>query len=126
MTKPKHFRVQFISYFNIIIISIDNFLFNLIEKNGISFIETSALDSTNVEQAFQSILTGIIHLDLFYDLIVNKFFSFEEIYRIVSQRPMPESSLTHSNGGAGSAHIPIRLPPTNPVSDSKQNTSCCS
>jgi hypothetical protein len=29
------------------------------EKNSLSFIETSALDSTNVEQAFQNILTGI-------------------------------------------------------------------
>lgn len=28
------------------------------EKNGLSFIETSALDSTNVEAAFQNILTG--------------------------------------------------------------------
>ena len=28
------------------------------EKNGLSFIETSALDSTNVEIAFQNILTG--------------------------------------------------------------------
>jgi small GTP-binding protein len=32
------------------------------ERNGLSFIETSALDSTNVETAFQNILTGnIIH-----------------------------------------------------------------
>ncbi|CAG9787035.1 unnamed protein product [Diatraea saccharalis] len=38
------------------------------EKNGLSFIETSALDSTNVEPAFQNILT--------------------EIYRIVSQKQM--------------------------------------
>jgi Ras-related protein Rab-11A len=29
-----------------------------LEKNGIAFIETSALDSTNVEQAFHTILTG--------------------------------------------------------------------
>ncbi|XP_046857520.1 ras-related protein Rab-11B [Xenia sp. Carnegie-2017] len=29
------------------------------EKNSLSFIETSALDSTNVEQAFQNILTEI-------------------------------------------------------------------
>ncbi|KAH0557422.1 RAS oncogene family member Rab11 [Cotesia typhae] len=36
------------------------------ERNGLSFIETSALDSTNVETAFQNILT--------------------EIYRIVSQK----------------------------------------
>ncbi|MED6233216.1 Ras- protein Rab-11A [Ataeniobius toweri] len=28
------------------------------EKNGLSFLETSALDSTNVETAFQTILTG--------------------------------------------------------------------
>lgn len=31
------------------------------EKNGLSFIETSALDSTNVELAFQNILTEIYH-----------------------------------------------------------------
>lgn len=30
------------------------------EKNELSFIETSALDSTNVETAFQNILTGRI------------------------------------------------------------------
>lgn len=28
------------------------------ERNGLSFIETSALDSTNVDMAFQNILTG--------------------------------------------------------------------
>ena len=28
------------------------------EKEGLSFIETSALDSTNVETAFHNILTG--------------------------------------------------------------------
>ena len=28
------------------------------EKNSISFIETSALDSTNVEEAFKNILAG--------------------------------------------------------------------
>jgi hypothetical protein len=53
-------------------------------------------------------------------------FSFKEIYRIVSQRQMPDSMGANGNGGTGSSHVPIRLPPTNPVSDSKQNTSCCS
>jgi len=33
-----------------------------VEKNGLSFIETSALDSTNVEAAFQNILTEIYHI----------------------------------------------------------------
>src|SRR4051812_16023726 len=32
------------------------------EKNRLSFIETSALDSTNVELAFQNILTEIYHI----------------------------------------------------------------
>uniref|UniRef100_A0A8C5CJ16 small monomeric GTPase n=1 Tax=Gadus morhua TaxID=8049 RepID=A0A8C5CJ16_GADMO len=32
------------------------------EKNGVSFLETSALDSTNVETAFQTILTAIYHI----------------------------------------------------------------
>ena len=32
------------------------------EKNNLSFIETSALDSTNVETAFHNILTGEIEL----------------------------------------------------------------
>jgi len=32
------------------------------EKNKLSFIETSALDSTNVELAFQNILTEIYHI----------------------------------------------------------------
>ncbi|XP_029933916.1 ras-related protein Rab-11A isoform X1 [Myripristis murdjan] len=50
------------------------------EKNGLSFLETSALDSTNVETAFQTILT--------------------EIYRIVSQKQMSErqeSDMSPSN-----------------------------
>lgn len=33
-------------------------ILTFVEKNGLSFIETSALDSTNVENAFQNILTG--------------------------------------------------------------------
>uniref|UniRef100_A0A8C4IE73 RAB11A, member RAS onco family n=1 Tax=Dicentrarchus labrax TaxID=13489 RepID=A0A8C4IE73_DICLA len=35
------------------------------EKNGLSFLETSALDSTNVETAFQTILTGQLGPDSF-------------------------------------------------------------
>lgn len=36
------------------------FLSYLTEKNNLSFIETSALDSTNVEEAFKNILTGML------------------------------------------------------------------
>ena len=35
----------------------------LLERNNLSFIETSALDSTNVETAFQNILTGNYYLN---------------------------------------------------------------
>lgn len=35
-----------------------NLLFVFVADNGLSFIETSALDSSNVELAFQRILTG--------------------------------------------------------------------
>mmetsp|Transcript_6886 Transcript_6886/g.15842 ORF Transcript_6886/g.15842 Transcript_6886/m.15842 type:complete len:214 (+) Transcript_6886:36-677(+) len=44
------------------------------EKHGLSFIETSALDSTNVDQAFSTILT--------------------EIYRLVSRRPIESEPST--------------------------------
>ena len=35
------------------------------EKHGLSFIETSALESTNVEEAFQQILTGLYFCHFF-------------------------------------------------------------
>ncbi|XP_075381066.1 ras-related protein Rab-11A-like [Mycteria americana] len=60
------------------------------EKNGLSFLETSALDSTNVETAFHNILS--------------------EIYRIVSQRQItgqPESEF-----GPTTSIEPIRVLPT--------------
>nr|CAI9695591.1 unnamed protein product [Rangifer tarandus platyrhynchus] len=71
------------------------------EKNGLSFIETSALDSTNVEAAFQTILT--------------------EIYRIVSQKQMSdrrENDMSPSNNV-----VPIHVPPTTENKPKKQGTS---
>lgn len=41
------------------------------ERNGLSFIETSALDSTNVETAFQNILTG--NRSLSHNIVRNYF-----------------------------------------------------
>jgi Ras-related protein Rab-11A len=46
------------------------------EKEGLSFVETSALESTNVELAFQKILT--------------------EIYHIVSKKVNPSSAMRQS------------------------------
>jgi len=71
------------------------------EKNNLSFIETSALDSTNVETAFHNILT--------------------EIYRIVSQKQITDEPGVDNKLGGGQT---INLQPT--LTDS--NTSkkpCC-
>uniref|UniRef100_A0A8C4RPN1 small monomeric GTPase n=1 Tax=Erpetoichthys calabaricus TaxID=27687 RepID=A0A8C4RPN1_ERPCA len=70
------------------------------EKNGLSFIETSALDSSNVELAFQTILT--------------------EIYRIVSQRQIMGKS--DPDFPPSSNVVPITVPPTSP---SNKQTGCC-
>ena len=51
-SNPKH---QLFAHFTTNIIL--NFVL-IVERNGLSFIETSALDSTNVETAFHNILTG--------------------------------------------------------------------
>jgi len=69
------------------------------EKNNLSFIETSALDSTNVETAFQNILT--------------------EIYRLVSRKqPVAEE---HPNLPSGPT-VDITLPPTE--SPQPKNVCC--
>ncbi|XP_064846286.1 ras-related protein Rab-11A isoform X1 [Oncorhynchus masou masou] len=75
------------------------------EKNGLSFLETSALDSTNVETSFQTILT--------------------EIYRIVSQKQMSDrqdNNMSPSNNVVNIQivfryHLPL-LKPSSPISRS--------
>eukprot|EP00112_Aurelia_sp_Birch-Aquarium-sp1_P013860 Seg2964.1 transcript_id=Seg2964.1/GoldUCD/mRNA.D3Y31 product="Ras-related protein Rab-11A" protein_id=Seg2964.1/GoldUCD/D3Y31 len=72
------------------------------EKHGLSFIETSALDSTNVEMAFRNIL--------------------EEIYHIVSQKQIretgPEMAPVSSNVR------PITVGPTNDT-EQRKKMPCC-
>jgi len=70
------------------------------EKNNLSFIETSALDSTNVETAFHNILT--------------------EIYRIVSQKQITEGGTDDSIQGGGTT---INLDPT--VTENPDKKPCC-
>jgi len=89
----------------------------------VSFIETSALDSTNVEQAFHTILTGKFNFN--FDILFG-FFLFIEIYRIVSQRQIQDPIGSHGNNGPNSAPVPLRLPPTDSSFSSRQNGSCCS
>ncbi|KAM9353369.1 RAB11a, member RAS oncogene family, like [Symphorus nematophorus] len=70
------------------------------EKNGLSFLETSALDSSNVELAFQTILTAI--------------------YNIVSQRQM--SGRSDSDFSPASNVVPITVEPTQ---NSASKGVCC-
>ncbi|XP_075464034.1 ras-related protein Rab-11A-like [Ascaphus truei] len=70
------------------------------EKHGLSFMETSALDSTNVESAFQSILT--------------------EIHRIVSQRQM--TGQQDPPFGPSSNIEPIKVLPTH---QETKHVACC-
>jgi small GTP-binding protein len=72
------------------------------ERNELSFIETSALDSTNVEVAFRNIL--------------------EEIYHIVSQKQIREG--TNSSGPQPNEYTQtITVAPTE--SDTKKQVKCC-
>ncbi|KAF6729439.1 Ras-related protein Rab-11A [Oryzias melastigma] len=70
------------------------------EKHGLSFLETSALDSSNVELAFQTILTAI--------------------YNIVSQRQM--SGRADGDFSPASNVVPISVEPTQ---TSSSKGSCC-
>jgi len=68
------------------------------EKEGLSFIETSALESTNVESAFQRILS--------------------EIYRIVSKKALAQEESSHAGPGSGTAILVEQ--------DAGKKSSCCS
>lgn len=65
------------------------------EKQNLAFIETSALDSSNVELAFQNILTGKLSLRN-ASTIAPHFVQMThtaDIYRIVSQKQLDPSSI---------------------------------
>jgi len=73
------------------------------ERNNLSFIETSALDSTNVETAFQNILT--------------------EIYKIVSQKQLNNSD----TGGdiPDNDVVDIQVPVQDPRGNKGKKNGCC-
>lgn len=68
------------------------------ERNQLSFIETSALDSTNVEKAFTNILT--------------------EIYKSVSTRQVPADRVQSINPGSNNITLS--------AANEQQNRRCCS
>lgn len=93
------------------------------ERHSLSFIETSALDCTNVETAFHNILTGkLTNLSSLCSLKSNltEHSTCIEIYRIVSQRPIDtEPDKDTPPGGPGT----IVVAPTESSMGSKSN--CC-
>lgn len=70
-------------------------------ENGLSFIETSALDASNVESAFQNILT--------------------EIYRIVSNKALESADNPIKPSGGGS----ISIEPSADNSVGAKSSNCC-
>jgi len=74
------------------------------ERNSLSFIETSALESTNVEAAFTNILT--------------------EIYRMVSAKHLADGGGTRRNGPASGDSKVITIEPTQNENQTKK--ACCS
>lgn len=67
-------------------------------ENNLSFIETSALDASNVELAFQNILTGKFTNSLLVALAgIN--FVFPEIYRIVSSKALDNGDAAQAPSG---------------------------
>lgn len=95
-----------------------------IEQNNLSFIETSALDASNVETAFQNILGGAFFLVFLLVSVLNTRIHAHlwptEIYHIVSAKALdnegaetiepPRKGLQISEGDDGGA---------------KQNKGCC-
>ena len=84
----------------------------MLAENGLSFIETSALDASNVELAFQNILTGMLSLRFFVDFL--------EIYRIVSSKALDQGGEPSSRLGAGD-----RLDITESKTDDAKKNNCC-
>lgn len=86
-----------------------------VADNGLSFVETSALDSSNVEMAFQRILTGNGQTSK-----RKRSYSFSlEIYRIVSNKAL-ESSNDVIRPTAGQT-----INVNQPTEDEKQGGGCC-
>jgi Ras-related protein Rab-11A len=86
------------------------------EKNGLSFMETSALDATNVETSFQRLLAG-----WFGASTASSDPRSPEIYRIVSQKQLDQGTSGDSLKPDGRP-VPIVISPTSAQAKPK---GCC-
>ncbi|KAG9497007.1 Ras- protein Rab-11B [Fusarium musae] len=89
-------------------------------ENHLSFIETSALDASNVELAFQNILTGSLFTrspqPLWLQLTI-----WTEIYRIVSSKALDSGDSAQATIGAGT-NISLSKPADD---DATKGGKCC-
>lgn len=95
----------------------------LLGENHLSFIETSALDASNVELAFQNILTGMISPEplLCRSRPTNVFPFPPEIYRIVSSKALDSGDGAQATIGAGT-----NISLSKPADDgSAKGKACC-
>ena len=104
------------------------------ENNSLAFIETSALDSTGVEEAFRQILTGTtapILCDTTLDhaisstflwLCVDNYFVFVEIYRLMSRKTIAAEG-SHSSSLPAGQTLPVT--PENADKSSAKKGGCC-
>ena len=72
--------------------------------NNLSFIETSALDASNVELAFQNILTGMISISCQGPKELQAEDN-TEIYRIVSQKALDNGEAGQNPIGTGDRKV---------------------
>ncbi|KAK0441445.1 ras family-domain-containing protein [Armillaria borealis] len=86
-------------------------------ENGLSFIETSALDASNVESAFQTILTGMCFYTCAHFVCSDVGV---DIYRIVSSKTLEASSTPADQPTAG-----IRVDPSLPSDSAAGSSKCC-
>ena len=86
-------------------------------ENGLSFIETSALDASNVESAFQNILTGMSPSQSIHVIALTT----PDIYRIVSSKSLESSGDVIKPSGGET----ILVAPTADDGGSKQGSKCC-
>lgn len=86
-------------------------------EQGLSFIETSALDASNVESAFQNILTG----ELRKASLVRPQADAPDIYRIVSSKSLESSGDVIKPSGGET----ILVTPTADDGGAKQGGKCC-
>lgn len=95
----------------------------VIGENNLSFIETSALDASNVELAFQNILTGKCDFASMSALYQGFFWLtknlFAEIFRIVSSKAL-ESGDSSANQLGDRKVVEITKTP-----DSEKKPGCC-